>query len=407
MRSTRYGQFFATPGVTRLFGATLIGRLPTGMLSLAFVLRLTQGGRTYAVAGVVTGVLTLTNGASSPVLSRIVDRYGQTVVLIPTALATLAACLGDAAIPASAPLWALLLGAAAVGIVVPPLAVASRSMWPFLLTDANILEAAYVTDATFQELVFIVGPLLVVAVIAVAGGAAAIVAAGVLGAGGTLLFATSGASRKWRAQEHHGRRQRALASPGIRMLVVTMFAVVAGFSATEVAIVAAARSAGHGGFSGIVLAVWSGGSLLGGLIYGSRRWPGTPAGRVVVLLAATAVLTGALTPVHQLLIIGVVMALSGANCAPALSGIYHSAQAIALPGVVTESYAWIGVGTLVGSAVGTSVGGLLITRHGAGIGFAFAGLAVAVGALVVVAGRRTLAAPEHPAPAADLVPASG
>jgi hypothetical protein len=405
MRSSRYGQFFATPGVHRLFGATLVGRLPSAMLSLAIVLRLTQGGRSYAVAGIVTGAFTLAAGASGPVLSRIVDRYGQTVVLVPTALATLVACAIDALIPTTAPIWALLLGGAGLGVAMPPLAVASRSMWPFLLTDADVLEAAYVTDATFQELIFIVGPLLVVGVVAVLGGSSAIVTAGLLGCGGTLVFATSGGSRHWRSVAQHGRRQRALDSPGIRLLVFTMFALVAGFAATEVAIVAAARSTGHSGYAGIMIAIWSGGSLLGGLAYGARRWPGSAAGRVVVLLVATSVLTGALTPAHQLVVISVVMALSGANCAPAMSGIYHAAQAVALPGVVTESYAWIGVGTLIGSAVGTSVGGLLITRHGAGIGFAFAGACVALSAAVVLLGRRAFTPPVRIAPPAGLVPA--
>jgi hypothetical protein len=396
MRSSRYGQFFATPGVTRLFAATLVGRLPTGMLSLALVLRLTQGGRSYAVAGVVVGAYTLAAGVSSPVLSRLVDRYGQPVVLLPCAVATLITCSIDAAIPPSAPIWALLLGSAAIGIAMPPLAGASRSMWPFLLTDENILEAAYVTDATFQELVFIVGPLLVVAVAALFGTGVSVSAAGALGCIGTLLFATSSGSRRWRASEHTGGRRHALAAPGVRVLVFTMVAVVGGFAATEVAIVAAARSAGHSGYSGIVLAVWSGGSLLGGLVYGARRWPGTAAGRVVVLLAATTVLTGVLVPVHALIVIAVLMAFSGANCAPALSGIYHSAQAIAIPGAVTETYAWIGVGTLAGTTVGTSLAGLLITRHGAGAGFAFGAAAVALGGLVVLTGRRALSTPGQP-----------
>jgi MFS family permease len=377
------------------------------MLSLALVLRITQGGRSYAIAGIVTGAYTVANGITSPALSRVVDRWGQSVVLLPTALAMLATCLVDAAIPTTAPTWALLLGAAGIGVSTPPLAVASRSIWPFLLTDANVLEAAYVTDATFQELIFIAGPLLVVGVIAASGSAAAIVAAGALGCAGTVAFATSAGSRRWRSQSHPGTRQHALASPGIKVLVLTMFAVVAGFSATEVAIVAAARGAGHSGYSGIVLAAWSGGSLLGGLIYGSRRWPGSQAGRMVVLFAASTVLTGVLTPVHELVVIGVVMALSGANCAPALSGIYHAAQAIALPGVVTESYAWIGVGTLAGSAVGTSVAGLLITQHGAGAGFAFAAALLAVAVAVVLTGRRTLEPPAALAVTGDLLPAGG
>jgi MFS family permease len=406
MRSSRYGQFFATAGVPRLFGSTLVGRLPAGMLSLALVLRLTQGHRSYAVAGVVVGAYTLANGLSSPLLARIVDRRGQSVVLIPAGIALIASCAVDAAIPTSSSIGVLLLGAAVIGICIPPIAVASRSMWPFLLSDPNILEAAYVTDATFQELVFILGPLLVVAIAVLVGTGAAVVATGLLGGVGALLFATSSSSRRWRSSRKPGVRSRALASPGLRVLVLTMFALVAGFSATEVAIIAATRAAGHSGYSGVVLAVWSIGSLVGGLIYGSRRWPGSAATRVIVLLCASTVLTGSLTAVHAPLAIAIVMAFSGVNCAPALSGIYHSVQAVAPAGAVTESYSWISVGTLAGSTAGTSLAGILISRNGAGAGFALAGGLLAFATLVVLSGRRTLS-PGTPRDAESLVPAAG
>jgi len=390
-----YRRFLRAPGVPRLFSSMLVGRLPAGMLSLAIVLRITQDGGSYRLAGAVTAAYAVGISLTSPVLSRLIDRHGQTVVLVPCALAMLVAAVLLAALPAdSAPLLLMLAGAL-LGATLPPLASSSRTMWPSVIDDPLALESAYAADATFQELIFILGPLVVVAVNAIAGTAAAIVGAGVIGCSGTLTFATSRVSRSWRSPIHTGQRNRALSSPGVRILVVTMFALVAGFAAVEVALIAAARAAGASGASGVLLAVWSLGSMLAGLVYGSRSWPGTAPARVVVLLAATAVLTALLAPQHNLVVIGAIVALTGAGGAPALSSIYRTAQYVALPGVVTESYAWLSVGTLLGTAVGAATAGNVITARGPGAGFALAVGAIGAAGLTVGLGRHTLHAPEN------------
>ena len=397
-----YRRFLSAPGVPRLFSSMLVGRLPAGMLSLAIVLRITQDGGSYRLAGAVTAAYAIGISLTSPVLSRLIDRHGQTVVLVPCAVATLAAAVLLAALPADSVPLLLMLAGAMLGATLPPLASSSRTMWPAVIDDPLALESAYAADATFQELIFILGPLLVVAVNAIAGTAAAIVCAGVIGCIGTLVFATSRVSRSWRSPIHIGPRNRALSSPGVRILVVTMFALIAGFAAVEVALIAAARAAGTSGASGVLLAVWSLGSMLAGFVYGSRSWPGTAPARVVVLLAATAVLVVLLAPQHNLIVIGAIVALSGAGGAPALAAIYRTAQYVALPGVVTESYAWLSVGTLLGTAVGAAAGGNVITAHGPGAGFALAAGAIAAAGLTVGLGRRTLHAPFVAGPAAGL-----
>jgi hypothetical protein len=385
-----YRRFLRAPGVARLFSSMLIGRLPAGMLSLAIVLRITGDGGTYRLAGAVGGAYAVGIGLTSPLLSRLIDRKGQTVVLVPCAFATLATATLLGVLPTSSPPALLMLAGALLGTTLPPLASTSRTMWPAVVSDPVALESAYAADATFQELVFILGPLLVVAVSAIAGTAAAIVSAGALGCAGALLFATSGASRSWRSAAHEGRPNKALRSPGIRVLVVTMFALILGFAAMEVALIAAARQAGAAGASGVLLAGWSLGSMAGGFVYGSRSWPGKPSTRVVVLLAIMTGLTLALAPQHNLIVIGVIVALSGAGTAPALSSIYRAAQHLALVGVVTESYAWLSVGTLFGAAVGSATAGQVITTHGAGAGFLLAAAGIAAAAATVALGRHAL-----------------
>jgi hypothetical protein len=386
-----YARFWRTPGVPRLFSWMLVGRLPGGMLSLAIVLRITSQGGSFRLAGAVTASFAIGLGAMSPVLSRLIDRRGQTVVLIPCAFATLGATVVMAVLPAkSAPVWLILAGAL-LGVALPPLSGTSRTMWPAVVTDPRGLESAYAADATFQELIFIGGPLLVVAVAAIGGSGSAIVVAGALGCTGTVFFATSRASRQWRPAPHDGDRHQALRSTGIRVLVVTMFALLAGFAAIEVGLIAAARAYGSPSDSGLLLAVWSLGSMAAGLLYGARDWPGSAASRVAVLLVCTAGLVGLLVPAHNLVVIGVVVGVSGAGGAPALAAIYRTVQEVALPGVVTESYAWLSVGTMFGSALGAAIGGQAVTARGPGLAFAIGALGVLLSAVTVTLGRHSLA----------------
>jgi predicted MFS family arabinose efflux permease len=393
MNLTGYRRFLGHPGVPRLFGAMLVGRLPAGMLSLAIVLRITGDGGSYRLAGGITAAFTLGIGVTFPVLSRLVDRRGQTVVLIPCAFATLASATLLAVLPADSPPLLLMTAGALLGGSLPPLSSASRTMWPAVLVDPAAVDAAYAADATFQELIFIVGPLLVVVVAAAIGTAAAILTAGILACAGTLVFATSRISRSWRAPAHSGDRNKALRSPGIRVLVVTMFALIGGFAAEEVSLIAVAKQSGSSTASGVLLSVWSLSSLVAGFLYGMRSWPGLPAVRVMALLAVTSLVTLALAPQRNLIVVAAILAVSGLGGAPALSAIYRTAQQVALPGVVTESYAWLGVGTLVGSAAGAAIAGQLITTRGPADGFLFASAAIVLAAIVIGVGRRALAEP--------------
>ncbi|MDQ1541503.1 MAG: hypothetical protein QOH29_2229, partial [Actinomycetota bacterium] len=87
MQGSRLVQVMRARGVARLLGFALIAELPAGMTALAIVLRITQAGGTYARAGLVSAVGALGVGVCAPMWSRLVDRRGQTVVLIPTAIA--------------------------------------------------------------------------------------------------------------------------------------------------------------------------------------------------------------------------------------------------------------------------------------------------------------------------------
>jgi hypothetical protein len=389
---SRLGQVLRVRGVRRLLGFALIAELPAGMTALAIVLRITQAGGSYARAGLVSAVGALGVGVCAPLLSRLVDRRGQTVVLVPTAVAVASAGIFLAVLPPRGAIAPLLIASTLMGLFQPPALVCARTLWPAVVTDPTLLEATYSLDSSLTELVFIVGPLLAVATNAAFGSSAAVAASGLLAGAGALGMASSKASRQTRGSRKTGAKRGAFRSVGVRFLVFTVFAMVVGFAAIDVSTIAAARRVAGNGAAGALIAVWSIGSLLGGMTFGMRTWPGRMSTRIVVFVSIITVFTAALIPVTNLVLLGAVLFVGGLNYAPCFSCINQVVQRIALPGAATESFAWITSGALLGAALGEASAGYAITHHGPSAGFGVATVALAVACVVVLIGRRAVRA---------------
>ena len=392
--SGRLQGVFKVAGIRRLLSFALLAELPAGMTALAIVLRVTAAGGTYARAGIISGIGALGVGISAPLWSRLIDRRGQTVVLIPTAIAVTAAGVLLALLPPTGPIVPLLAASALMGLVQPPALVSARTLWPIVVTDPLLLETTYSVESAMTELVFILGPLLAVAVNAALGPIAAVAGSGLLAGIGAIGLATSRASRSTHGHRHvrHSREHpKALRSPSVRVLVLVVFAMVIAFAAIDVSTIAAARRHAGNGAAGALIAIWSIGSLIGGLIFGARSWPGRRSTKIIAFVTAILLLTAALLPLSNLIALGVVLFVGGLNYAPCFSSINQAVQRTAMPGASTESFAWIGTGALVGASIGSTAGGFAVTNHGyvAGYGVATASLAVALA--IALAGRRLVA----------------
>src|SRR5215471_4613392 len=71
----------ARPHVRTVAAASVIARLPKGMMPLATVLLLHQS--TGATAGIAVAATALGDAASAPAQGRLADRFGRARVLIP------------------------------------------------------------------------------------------------------------------------------------------------------------------------------------------------------------------------------------------------------------------------------------------------------------------------------------
>jgi MFS family permease len=392
MRLRVYLDVLRTPSVGRLLGSAIVGRMPTAMAGLAIVLLVREAGGSYAVAGPVAGAYSVALALTSPLLGRLVDRVGQTRVLVGCAAASALSfgALAAAGRTASPALLAVL--AALAGASIPPVGACMRALWSELLDHAGQLQAAFAVESTVQELIFVVGPPLVALLAAVFSPAAAVLGTAVLLLLGVSVFAATPASRAWRPRRRAADWAGPLRSPGIRAVLATIVLLAGAFGTVEVTVVAGAEQLGSRTLAGPLLALWAVGSMVGGLAFGSRASERGPERRMIgllVLVVAGIALLAVATGLAQL---GAGMILAGLGIAPAIACLYLLVDRLAPAGTVTEAFTWVTTAFATGFAGGNALGGSLVHRVGIDRAFLVAAGGVAASALLARLRRPTLAA---------------
>ncbi|TNY37251.1 MFS transporter [Thermomonospora catenispora] len=392
-----YLTFLRLPYAARLLGGTLLGRLPNGMGALAIVLHVRAEGGGYPLAGTLAAVYGLATAAGQPVLGRAMDRLGQPRVLTVSAWSAAAGFALLALIGVDPPPLAV-AAVVLAGFATPPLEAGLRALWPAVLPGPAHVRAAYALDAASQEVLFTVGPLIVVAAAALST-ETALWLTGALGVAGTAVVASSRPSRTWRGEPRAADWAGPLRSAGLRTILVCLGCAGIALGVYSVAVVAYAERIGMEAASGLLLAAMSAGALTGGLVYGARSWPGEDHRRLPWLLTGLAAgyLPLMLAPAPQLML--PLAFASGIFLAPTLACSFTLVDRLAPRGTVTEAFAWIVAAIGAGAALGSAVSGVgqdLADVPGA---FAGAGAGGLLALLACLAARRTLRpAPADPSP---------
>jgi MFS family permease len=385
----RYRALFSAPGVGRLLLSSVLGRLPSGMFSLAILLFVHGITGSFLAAGVAVGAFSLAGALVGPLLGALVDRHGQTPVLLPAATAQAGLLVALVLVAqAGAPVVAIVALTALAGAVLPPIGGCVRALWSEVAHDGE-LETAYALDATTQEIIWTLGPLVVGLVAGFASPAAAVLMCAALTICGTLYFATSTLSRGWRADAREHTPGGALGSPNLRVLLYTVVLAGAVIGAVEVGLPALAMQQGARWSSGPLLALFSLGSMIGGLIYSARSWRLPIGRRYSAMLMAMALAVAPLIAVHALAPVFALSVLAGLALAPTISCQFSLVGALAPEGTVTEAFTWHRAATIAGMAGGSALGGSLVDSRGVGGAFALGCVSVAAaGALAILARRR-------------------
>jgi MFS family permease len=389
-----------TPGARSLFIASCVARLPMGALGLLLILHTHELTGSYAAGGLASGVYALALGLSNPVLGRVVDRRGQTPVLRVGAPVAAAAIVLVALLPADAPTGVVIACAAATGASQPPVGACMRALWPELLATADRRHAAYALEGVALEIVYICGPVVIVAGVgSLSLTAALLVCAGAL-AVGDLAFSAHPASRGWRPHPEPVRDiTGALRGRGVCVLLAVFALIGLSIGAVEVAVPATLDTMGHRELTGVLLGAWGVGSMLAGFAVAHFGAPADAARRLAFLLAAWGAAHAAVGAAGTPLTLALVLLVAGATIAPTLVCANGMLDHLAPAGTLTEAFTWTQTGIVIGVAIGSAAGGALVeaTSPALAVGALSAG-GVLAALLVRAAAAGPLAAPA-PAPA--------
>ncbi|MEV6681238.1 MFS transporter [Streptomyces erythrochromogenes] len=384
-----YLAILRTPNVLRLLAGAVIGHLPVAMAPLALLISARAAGGTIGQAGLLAAAYGLAAALGQPAWGRMLDRRGQPATLVLTAaMSTLAFTALTMANPVSHPAAAVLLTITA-GLFTPPLEAALRVLWPQVVARPAEQRAALALDACAQEIVFILGPLLVLALDAAAGPAFVLGVTTLLGLAGTSLFATTWPSRKHRpALEGLSDWRGPLRAVGPRILAVALLGAGAALGALNVVALTLAEQQQSPALTTLIPAALAVGSLSGGLLYGRRTWPGSSAAQ---LLAATCGLLAGLVPLLAAPappFAATAAFLPGLFLAPLLVISFASLDHLAPHGTLGEASAWLIALLGLGQALGTAVAGA-VGDYGpvAPTAIAVTGAALAVTVVALARGR--------------------
>jgi predicted MFS family arabinose efflux permease len=163
--------------------------------------------------------------------------------------------------------------------------------------------------------------------------------------------------------------------------------------ATEVGLPSLALHAGSRPASGLLLALWSLGSMTGGLWYGARVWRSSLTRRYQVLLALAVICTAPLIAARSIPAGAVCSFLAGVTIAPVFSCQYALVGRSVTAGSETEAFTWVSSALIGGLAVGSAVGGAVIGPGGVSAPFLVSCLATVLAALLAVGFRTRVRQP--------------
>ncbi|MEU4293523.1 MFS transporter [Kribbella sp. NPDC026596] len=360
-----YVHLMRRPGASAFFAAGILGRMPISMIGLGIVILIAQESGSYGLAGAISGVAVIAGALTGPIQGRLVDRFGQRMlILIGSVVCTVALGALLVAVRADAATWIMYLLSFVAGGTRPQVGSFVRARWTHLLGRGRALQTAFALEAVGDEVVFIVGPVLVTALATQVSPYAALSAAGLLGLAGGIWLAMLRASDPPGRGKSDGAEQTPLPWVSILLLSLIGAGLGATLGGTEVITIAFTTEKGQAGLSGVVLAVWAFGSLLAGLWYGSVHWRAPVERRLLFGTVLLAITLAPLPWVDSVLMLGVVLFFCGTTIAPTMVAVTACVEEWVPPQRLTEAITWTVTGILLGVAPGNAASGHAVDLWG-------------------------------------------
>jgi MFS family permease len=383
---SKYRIAFADPRARAFSTAGFIARMPISMVGIGVLMYVETARGNYTLAGAVSATGAVSAAIGGPITSRLTDRLGQHRVLpwqILIAVSTAVALIFT--IPSNLSAYWIFAFTIVSGFFAPSIGALVRARWTALLISGPVLITAFSVESMIDEIIFVIGPsIAAVTSVNIHPAAPQSIAAVFLIVGGAWLISMRDTEPPINlTQLKHGKP--VVFKNGLLWLVFIHFLAGIFFGSIETTMIAFTDFAGVPIAAGLLLALWSIGSLIGGIFYGSNDFK-LPLPNQLVLISLVLIPPALLLPfVNSLTLMAFLSILAGFGIAPLLIAAASIAQQRAGDGRTTEAIASMYSGIAVGFAFAAASSGWLVDNHGTNWSFAVgtgAAFAILIGILL-------------------------
>jgi len=390
--SNPYREIFRAPGAKGFSAAGFFARLPIAMAPIGIVAMLSQTHGEYWLAGAVSATFALTNAVISPQISRLVDRLGQSAILLPT---TIVSVIAFAVLIAAAnqawPAWTLFLSAL-LAAAMPSIPAMVRARWTEIFRDRPELNTAFAFESSADELVYIAGASLSVGLAVSIFPEAGMIVSTVFMALGTLAFLLQRSTEpKVRPVESGSSQRSAIWLRPVQIITLALIFVGSTFATAEVSAVAITKELGQPEAASLVIGVYAVGSFVLGLTLGAIN-PKMPLQRQLLIAVGVLALTALplLVATTSVALLASAVFVSGVAISPIFITAFGLIERRVPESMLTEGVTWVMTGIGIGMALGAFVSGWVVDNYGPSNGFWVSIAASLLTVAIVSLGQRSL-----------------
>ena len=399
--SNPYRKIFRAPGAKGFSAAAFFARLPLAMAPIGIVAMLSQTRGEYWLAGAVSATFALTNAFVSPQISRLVDRLGQSAVVVPsTIVSVLSFIILVVAANQGWPAWTL-FASAFFAAVMPSIPALVRARWTEIFRDRPELNTAFAFESAADELVYITGASFSVGLAVSLFPEAGMIASTIFLAIGSAAFLMQRSTEpKVRAIDAEAPQHSAIWQRPVQIITLALIFVGATFATAEVSAVAITKQLGEPSAASIVIGVYALGSFIVGLIIGALNLK-MPLQRQLLVAATVLAITSLplLVASSSVALLAFAVFLSGVAISPTFITAFGLIERRVPEAMLTEGVTWVMTGIGIGMALGAFVSGWVVDSFGPANGF-WVSVAATIAAVIVIAlGQASLSGTRAPSSA--------
>ncbi|RJT40033.1 MFS transporter [Mesorhizobium waimense] len=389
-----YSEIFHAPGTKGFATAGFIARLPIAMAPIGIVAMLSQTNGEYWLAGALSATYALANAFVAPQISRLVDRLGQTRIVVPTTIiSVLAFVVLIAAANRHWPIWTL-FASALLAAAMPSIPAMVRARWTEIFRDRPGLNTAFAFESAADELVYIAGASLSVGLsVALFPEAGMLVSTLFLALGSTAFILQRSTEPRVRPTEH-GSHGSAIRLRPVQIITFALIFIGATFATTEVSTVAITKELGQPGAASLIIGVYALGSFVLGIVIGALNLRMPLQRQLAIAIAIIALTTLPLLVADTVPLLALAVFVSGVAISPTFITAFGLIERRVPEAMLTEGVTWVTTGIGIGMALGSFAAGAVVDAFGAQSGFFVSVAAGAIALATVLIGQRSLGAPD-------------